>query len=49
LITMTRAEKRDAEFQRIYKEFLSKGERPNVSLRETRRIINGKRRRPKIL
>lgn len=48
MITMTRAEKRDAEFQRIYKEFLSKGERPNVSLRETRRIINEKRKRPKI-
>jgi hypothetical protein len=45
---MTRAEKRDQEFQRIYKELLNKGERPNVSLRETRRIINDKRMRPRI-
>jgi len=45
---MTRAEKKDSEFQKIYNEFISKGERPNVSLRETRRIIKEKRIRPKI-
>ena len=48
MTNMTRAEKRDQEFQRIYKEFIDKGERPNVALRETRRIINEKRPKPKI-
>jgi hypothetical protein len=42
---MTRAEKRDEDFQKVYNEHIKEGKKPTKALKETRKVFDNRNKR----
>lgn len=45
MVNMTRAEKRDENFQKVYNDYLKEGKKATKALKETRKIFDNRNKR----